>query len=82
MSVLLLYLLFATSVALLACYEIMWPALDIISRENPQDVLAQNKLLAYIAMFCVGWISAPVMIVCILNNTLRMHVLMGIVFKD
>jgi hypothetical protein len=82
MSILAIYVLFATSVALLACYDIMWPALDSLEKTNPTDVLVQNKTLSYVVMFCVGWIAAPFMIFCILNTQLRMRMLMAIILKD
>ena len=73
-----LYLLFATSVALWACYEIMRPALHIL-RGNPEDVLVQNKTLAYLVMFCISWITAPFMVLCILNSELNSCVLSALV---
>lgn len=59
------YLPFMLSVGILACHQIMHPALQILGKTNRDDVLYQNKALAYFTMFCVGAVAAPAMIVVI-----------------
>ncbi len=66
MGVLELYLLFMFSVGFWACYEVMRPAIMIMSQHDPSDVIVENKLIAYTVMFCFGVITAPLMVVIIM----------------
>ena len=59
------YFLFAVSVALWACYELMRPALALIE-DKENDNLYQNKLTAYFTIFCISCLVAPLVVVLIL----------------
>ena len=65
MTALTLYFLFAVSVGLWACYELMAPALElVVDRET--DVLYQNKTLAYLSIFGMSCLVAPLVVVIIM----------------
>lgn len=72
-----IYLLFATSVAFLSCYEIMRVALFQL-RNFPDDVLNKNKAISYTTMFVIAWITAPIMILFILITPLNRAMLSGL----
>lgn len=70
MTALTLYFLFCVSVGLWACYELMAPALRlIVDREN--DVMYQNKLVAYVTLFCMSCLVAPLVVVIIMVPNLN-----------
>lgn len=66
MTLLTYYLLFATSCAIWACYEIMRPAMQL-AEDN--DVINEHPYLSYLVMFCVNWIAAPIVPFIILNSS-------------
>ena len=75
MSGVLIYFLFAVSVGLWACYELMWPAIKKIAKSRPDDVLVKNKFLAYIVMFCIATITAPLTVFSIIIPSLNAQVM-------
>lgn len=75
MSGVLIYFLFAVSVGLWACYELMWSALKKIAESRPDDVLVKNKFLAYTVMFCISTITAPLTVFSILIPSLNAQVM-------
>lgn len=75
MSIFLVYILFAVSVGLWACYELMWPVLKALSVERPDDVLVQNQLLAYVVMFSISTLTAPITVLSILVPSLQHQVI-------
>lgn len=81
MSGFFIYFIFATSVALLACYEIMRPALYQL-RDRPEDTLSQHKFIAHFVMFCISWVTAPLTIIAIMVPSLHERVVQGITQKS
>lgn len=75
MSGVLIYFLFAVSVGLWACYELMWSAIKKIAKSRPDDVLVKNKFLAYTVMFCIATLTAPITVLSILVPSLNSRVL-------
>lgn len=75
MNVFLAYSLFAVSVGLWACYELMWPAIKKIAETRPDDVLVQHKFLAYLVMFSISTLTAPLTVVSILVPSLNHQVM-------
>jgi len=80
MSGLVLYIIFATSVALSACYEIMRPAIHQL-RSTPDDAIFKHKFLAYLSMFAVSWLTAPFTFFAIFVPGMPEKVVQGITQK-
>jgi hypothetical protein len=77
------YALFAISVGLLACYEIMATAIGVLKRTGRlDDVILQHRFLSYVVMFCVATIAAPVMLVLIIMPSTHFILVESIVFRD
>lgn len=81
MEVLGWYFLFAASVGLWACYEFMRPALYEISITDPKDVLVNNRIIAYVTMFSIAALAAPLIVWLILDPKLHESVLDTLVNK-
>lgn len=79
MSALLIYVIFATSTAISACYEILRVAIQQVPKD---DVLQRSKVLAYISMFCVSWIFAPFVLLVVLVPALTEAAICGLVDRD
>lgn len=75
MSFLALYGIFALSVGILACYELMRPAINKIAETRPNDVLVQNKTLAHVIMFCIATLTAPLTVLSIFVPSLQIQVM-------
>jgi len=83
MEILWLYAIFAASVGLFACYEVMAPAIRIIRKlERKDDVITDNIFLAYFTMFCVGFLAAPITLFLILMREPHEAMVEAIVFRD
>lgn len=75
MSIFAIYALFAVSVGILACYELMRPAINQIAKDRPNDVLVQNKTLAHVIMFCIATLTAPLTVLSIFVPSLQVQVM-------
>lgn len=75
MSIFAIYALFAVSVGILACYELMRPAINEIAKTRPNDVLVQNKIVSHVVMFCIGTLTAPLTVLSIFIPSLQAQVM-------
>lgn len=69
-----IYLVFALSVGLWSCYELLRPAISGLGVEDPLRV---NKVSAYIAMLFIGSVFAPLFVVIILVPNLEKAAIEG-----
>lgn len=55
-----LYVWFATTTALVACYELFWPVLSSLRITHPELPVLQNMWITMPVFFLVAWAMAPV----------------------
>lgn len=57
------YILFCLTTVITAMWTILRPVINILTVEDPENIVLQSKSMGYFVFFCIGLLTAPLLFI-------------------